>query len=102
MVLIFGTIIVHGERFDPYSAPNNFSTGPGLISWVCEKVGGVFQAYGDAMNQVDVYGERFDPYSNSNNFSSGDNSYASNSFEYASSGGLFDRNNDPNSGWPEK
>lgn len=93
---------VHGERFDPYSAPNNSSTGPGLISWVCEKVGGAFQAYGDAMNQVDVYGERFDPYSGSNNFSTGDNSYTSDSFDYASSRGPFDRDNDPNSGWPEK
>jgi hypothetical protein len=93
---------VHGERFDPYSDSNNSSTDPGLISWAFEKVGSVFQAYGKAMNQVDVYGERFDPYSDSNNFSIGDNSYTSDSFEFTSSGGLFDRDNDPNSGWPEK
>lgn len=72
------------------------------VSHLAPGVGAAVSSYGDAMNQVDVYGERFDPYSGSNNFSAGDNSYTSDSFDYASSRGLFDRDNDPNSGWPEK
>ena len=72
------------------------------VSQLAPGVGAVVSAYGDAMNQVDVHGERFDSYSDSNHFSTGDNSYTPDSLNYASSRGLFDRDNDPNSGWPEK
>ena len=49
-----------------------------------------------------MYREGFGPYSDSNHFSIGDNSYTSDSFDYAGSRGLFDRDNDLNLGWPEK